>query len=204
MADPDHRIDLVSAPAVVLASGSPRRKELLAQLGVRFASAAPDVDETPHAGERAVDYVRRVAAAKVLAVAAPPDTLVIAADTTVEIDGDILAKPADGADAAVMLRRLSARTHQVHTGVALRRGADRAAEVVTSLVTFSPLTPAMVEWYVATGEPLDKAGAYALQGAGGVFVERVQGSVSNVVGLPLATVVRLAHRLGVDLLTHRR
>jgi septum formation protein len=189
---------------VVLASGSPRRKELLAQLRVRFAIVVPDVDESPHPGERAVDYVGRIAAAKVQAVAAPPDALVIAADTTVEIDGDILVKPADNADAAGMLRRLSARTHQVHTGVALRRGADHADEVVTSLVTFSPLTPAMIEWYVATGEPLDKAGAYALQGAGGAFVDRVRGSVSNIVGLPLATVVRLAHGLGVDLLTHRR
>jgi septum formation protein len=98
-----------------------------------------------------------------------------------------------------MLRRLSARTHRVHTGVALRRGDQIVSEVVTSLVTFTPLTADAIEWYVATGEPLDKAGAYAVQGAGGVFVQRVRGSVSNVVGLPLHTVARLAAALGVPL-----
>ena len=98
------------------------------------------------------------------------------------------------------MRRLSARTHRVHTGVALRLGDRTVAETITSLVTFTPLTAALIEWYVGTGEPLDKAGAYAVQGAGGVFVQRVQGSVSNVVGLPLHAVVRLAGDLGVVLL----
>jgi septum formation protein len=185
---------------VILASGSPRRRELLEQLGLKFTISTPDVDETPRPAEDPIVYVRRVALAKALAVEAPDDALVIAADTTVEIDGEILAKPFDGEEATRMLAQLSGRTHRVHTGVAMRRGEDRAGEVVTSLVTFTPVTPEMIEWYVATGEPLDKAGSYAVQGIGGVFVEKVDGSVSNVIGLPLHTVVRLAGELGVTLL----
>jgi septum formation protein len=153
------------------------------------------------AGESPTAYVARLAVAKANAVPVSTDTLVIAADTTVDLDGDILAKPVDAADAAAMLRRLSARTHRVHTGVALRRGDREVHEVVTSLVTFVPMTPSSIEWYVGTGEPLDKAGAYAVQGAGGVFVQHVRGSVSNVVGLPLHTVVRLAADLGFTLLS---
>ena len=186
--------------SVTLASGSPRRRELLEQLGLSLTIVSPDVDETPFDGEDPVVYVRRLAIAKAFAVEAAPDALVIAADTTVDLGGEILAKPDDAAHAADMLRRLSARTHRVHTGVAVRLGDRFAAEVVTSLVTFVPLTPAVIEWYVATGEPMDKAGAYAVQGAGGVFVQRIRGSVSNVVGLPLHEVVRLAGELGVTLL----
>ena len=186
--------------SVTLASGSPRRRELLEQLGLSLTIVSPDVDETPFDGEDPVAYVRRLAIAKAFAVEAAPDALVIAADTTVDLGGEILAKPDDAAHAADMLRRLSARTHRVHTGVAVRLGDRFAAEVVTSLVTFVPLTPATIEWYVATGEPMDKAGAYAVQGAGGVFVQRIRGSVSNVVGLPLHEVVRLAGELGVTLL----
>jgi septum formation protein len=185
---------------LVLASGSPRRKQLLEQLGLKFAISVPDVDETPRPAEDPAVYVRRVALAKALAVEAPDDALVIAADTTVEIDGEILAKPFDAEEAARMLAQLAGRTHRVHTGVAMRRGDDRAGEVVTSLVTFTPISAEVIEWYVATGEPLDKAGAYAIQGIGGVLVQKVDGSVSNIVGLPLDTVVRLAGELGVDLL----
>jgi septum formation protein len=184
---------------VVLGSASPRRRDLLQQLGLEFEVVSPDIDETPLAGEAPVQYVHRLALAKSLAVPAPADALVVTADTTVDLDGNILGKPADAADAASMLRRLSARTHRVHTGVTVRVGERTATEVVTSLVTFTPLTAASIEWYVATGEPLDKAGAYAVQGAGGVFVQRIRGSVSNVVGLPLHTLVRLAADLGVQL-----
>ena len=186
---------------VLLASRSPRRRELLAQLGVEFSVVAPDIDESTVAGEGPVEYVRRLAGEKARAVAADAETLVLAADTTVELDGEILGKPTDDRDAATMLRRLSARTHRVHTGVAARLAGAEVSEVVTSLVTFTPLTAATIDWYVATGEPLDKAGAYAVQGAGGVFVQRVRGSVSNVVGLPLHAVVRLVGDLGVDLLS---
>lgn len=190
---------MTERPHVVLASGSPRRRELLAQLGVVFTMASPDVDETPLPGEGPVGYVHRLAIAKAFAVDAPPGTLVVAADTTVDLGGEILGKPVDADDARSMLGRLSARTHRVHTGVALRRGEELVAEVITTLVTFTPLTPALIEWYISTGEPLDKAGAYAVQGAGGVLVQRVHGSVSNVVGLPLHSVARLAEQLGVAL-----
>ncbi len=175
-------------PGLVLASASPRRRELLAQLGLTFAVVAPDVDETPLARERPIDLVRRLALAKAAVVDGDP---VLAADTTVEVDGEILGKPVDDADARRMLRRLSGRAHKVHTGVAARAGDRVEVDVVTTIVTFVPLQPAVIDWYVGTGEPLDKAGAYAIQGAGGVFVEHVRGSVSNVVGLPLTTVAKL-------------
>ncbi len=177
---------------LVLASGSPRRRELLGQLGVAFTVRAADVDETPSAGERPRDLVARLAAAKAAGVDGP---VVLAADTTVEVDGDILGKPVDAADARRMLGRLSGRTHHVHTGVAVRAGERVELEVVTTAVTFVPLVRAAVDWYVATGEPFDKAGGYAVQGAGGVFVESIRGSVSNVVGLPLATTVDLLRRV---------
>jgi septum formation protein len=179
---------------LVLASGSPRRRELLALLGVPFDVVPPDVDETPHDGEPPVDLVRRLACAKVVAV---DGDLVLAADTIVELDGELLGKPADPDDARRMLRRLSARTHHVHTGVAVRVGERMDVEVVTTEVTFTALTAGAIDWYLATEEPLDKAGAYALQGAGGAFVERIDGSASNVVGLPLATVAALLGRVGV-------
>ena len=186
---------------VLLGSASPRRRDLLAQMGLEFAVVSPDVDETPLGREDPVAYVRRLAVAKSAAIGPADDaTLVITADTTVDLGGDILGKPADSTEATAMLRRLSARTHRVHTGVALRRGDRTVTDVVTSLVTFVPLTAAAIEWYVGTGEPLDKAGAYAIQGAGAVLVQRVRGGVTNIVGLPLHSVVRLAGELGVALL----
>jgi nucleoside triphosphate pyrophosphatase len=176
----------------VLASGSPRRRELLGRLGLAFAVAVPHVDETPSPGERPVDLVRRLAVAKAAAVAGDP---VLAADTIVDVDGETLGKPGDADEARRMLRRLSGRSHRVHTAVAVRSGEQVEVDVVTTIVTFVALQPAVIEWYVATGEPLDKAGAYAVQGTGGVFVERIRGSVSNVVGLPLATVATLLERV---------
>jgi septum formation protein len=177
---------------LVLASASPRRRELLARLGVPFAVAAPDVDETPVPGEASLALVRRLAAAKAAAVTGP---LVLAADTVVEIDAALLGKPVDEADARRMLRRLSGRTHHVHTAVAVRAGERVEIDTATTAVRFVALTPPAIDWYVATGEPFDKAGAYAIQGAGGIFVEAVRGSVSNVVGLPLSTTVDLLHRV---------
>ena len=186
----------------MLASGSPRRSELLTQLGLEFEVSVPDIDETPHESEDPRAYVGRLAVAKAQAVAArvAPTSLVIAADTTVDLAGDILGKPVDAADAAAMLRRLSGRTHRVHTGVALVRNGRTVHEVATSMVSFVPLTASAIEWYVGTGEPLDKAGAYAVQGAGGAFVQTIRGSVSTIVGLPLHSVVRLAADLGLHLL----
>ncbi|HWM19233.1 MAG TPA: Maf family protein [Ilumatobacteraceae bacterium] len=187
---------------LVLASGSPRRRELLALLGLPFDVVAPDVDESVRRGEAPTDLVRRLAIDKVEAVEAAgaiegPDVVVLAADTIVEVAGEILGKPADADDARRMLRALSARTHRVHTGVAVRRDGDRACEVVTTSVTMAMMSDAAIEWYLATGEPIDKAGAYAIQGAGGVFVAAIEGSASNVVGLPLTTVVELLGRYGV-------
>jgi len=192
---------------LVLASGSPRRRELLELLGLPFEVVAVDVDESVRRGESPVDLVRRLAIDKADAFAidcqadlepdADADTIVVSADTTVEVGGEILGKPADVDDARRMLRSLSARTHRVHTAVAVRRGARTEHEVVTTHVTMAPMTDAAIEWYLATGEPMDKAGSYAIQGAGGAFVIRIDGSVSNVVGLPLTAVVELLGRQGL-------
>lgn len=160
----------------------------------------PDVDETPSPGEAPGEYVRRLAIAKCRAVGAAVDDLVIAADTTVTVDGDILGKPADRDEAARMLRRLSGRWHQALTGVALRRGGRSVEEVVVTDVRLAALTADDIAWYVGTGEPFDKAGGYALQGRAAALVTDVEGSVSNVVGLPLDTVLRSAAALGVALL----
>ena len=185
---------------VVLASASPRRHDLLSQIGVPFEVRVPEIDESPMEGEDPIDYVRRLAIAKADAVSSAPDELVIAADTTVDLEAMIMGKPSDDRDAKSMLRRLSGRTHRVHTGVAVRLGARELAEVCTTSVTFVPIDEATIDWYVGTGESLGKAGSYALQGAGAALVSGVEGSVSNVIGLPLHLVVELADRLGVALL----
>jgi septum formation protein len=190
---------------LVLASGSPRRRELLALLGLPFEVVPADVDESVRTGELPADLVRRLALDKIEAVEAinaldggpSADVVVLAADTVVEVAGAILGKPADADDARRMLRAMSARTHRVHTGVAVRGDGGTVTEVVTTAVTMATMSDAAIEWYVATGEPMDKAGAYAIQGAGGAFVTGIEGSASNVVGLPLATVVELLGRQGV-------
>lgn len=191
-------------PRLVLASASPRRRDLLEQLGLACDVVPADVDEQPLPGEDPVAYVQRVAAHKAETVARrAPDAVVLAADTTVDLEGRILAKPRDREDARHMLASLSARTHRVHTGVAVHHGGRRHHTVVTTLVTFVPIDEYTLEWYLATGEPFDKAGAYALQGAGGVLVDRVHGSVSNVIGLPLAPTVALLQMAGLHF-THSR
>jgi septum formation protein len=175
----------VHAPRpVVLASASPRRRELLDRLGVAYVVRPPDVDEAPLPGEGAVAYVRRLAVEKASAVAGPGE-LVIGADTTIEIDGDILTKAADEDEARTMLRRLSGRTHHVHTGIAVVVDARRAVHVETTAVEFAALDPITLRWYLDSGEWRDRAGAYAIQGAGDLLVSSVRGSVTNVIGLPL-------------------
>jgi septum formation protein len=186
-------------PPIVLASASPRRADLLTQLGLEFDVVAPEIDESALAGEDASAYVRRLALEKAAAVPAGAEAMVIAADTTVDLGGEILGKPADDRHARQMLEALSGRTHRVHTGVAVRLGDRTVSDVCTTLVTFVPLSGSAIDWYVATGEPIGKAGAYAVQGAGGVFVQRIRGSVSNVVGLPLHALARLAAELGVPI-----
>lgn len=184
--------------ALVLASQSPRRRELLCLLGLAPEVRPALTDETPRPGEAPEAYVRRLAAEKAGAVRGP---LVLAADTAVVLAGAVLGKPRDAGEARRMLRALSGRTHRVLTAVCVRREAPPAVceALVESQVVFAALSDAQIDWYVATGEPLDKAGAYALQGAGGAFVREVRGSVSNVVGLPLCEAAELLARAGLPL-----
>lgn len=170
---------------VVLASGSPRRLELLRSAGIEPVVVPSDIDEAPLEREGPVEHVMRLASAKALAAPAGEDDLVIAADTTVDLDGRILAKPVDVADARRMLTELSGRDHLVHTGVAVSRGGAQQVHAVSTTVRFAVLDDATIDWYLSTGESFDKAGGYALQGSGACLVESVTGSVSNVIGLPL-------------------
>lgn len=174
---------------LILASRSPRRSELLNAAGIAFEVLAADIDETPHADESPVAYVERLAIEKARAVLAlRPDARVLGADTTVTIDGEILGKPEDEADARRMLRLLNGRVHDVHTGVALVSRAGVRSAVDTTRVWFNAMTDEDISWYVATGEPVDRAGAYAIQGFASRFIGRIEGSYSNVVGLPVALV----------------
>jgi septum formation protein len=183
---------IIDAPimTLLLASASPRRAALLRAAGFSFDVQPADVDESLHPGEQAEQYVRRVAEAKARAVLPQAGArIVLAADTTVVIDGQVLAKPVDDEDAARMLRLLSGRRHDVLTAVTLARGGDDLhTRVAHTGVQFAALTDEDIAWYVASGEPLDKAGAYALQGLASRYVTRVDGSPSNVVGLPVALV----------------
>jgi septum formation protein len=183
-------------PTLVLASGSPRRRELLRMLGLDFVVRPADVDETPRAAEDPAAYVLRLAQEKA-STRAEPGEVVLGADTTVVLDGDILGKPQDAEEARAMLRRLAAREHLVLTGVALRDGTSRrlASAVERTLVRMAAMTEAEIAWYVATGEPTDKAGAYAVQGIGALFVEQELGNHGNVVGLPLPLLRRLLDEL---------
>jgi septum formation protein len=198
----------VTAPAaptpIVLASGSPRRRELLAGLGVAFEVEVPDVDEARRPDEDAAAMVLRLARAKAAAVAqrraaALRTPLVIAADTTVVVDGLVLEKPRDAAEAEAFVRRLAGRTHEVHTGHALRLADREVAEVRTTRVRFRPLDDDEVRAYAATGEGLDKAGGYAIQGRGAALIEGIEGCYGTVVGLSLPWLVVAARRLGVRL-----
>jgi septum formation protein len=181
---------------ITLASQSPRRRELLGQLGLALRVVPAHVDETPAPGEAALPYARRMAREKACAV---EGELVLGADTVVVLRGEILGKPRDDADARRMLRALSGQPHEVVTAVCARRGAREEATLVSTEVEFAPLSDEQIAWYVASGEPHDKAGAYAVQGIGGAFVVAVRGSVSNVVGLPLGETLALLSRLGYPL-----
>jgi nucleoside triphosphate pyrophosphatase len=189
-----------------LASASPRRRELLGSLGLVFRVEPAAVDETALSGEAARDHVVRLAARKAATVAGQLrgrgiEALVLSADTTVTIDGSILGKPADADDALSMLRRLSGRRHEVITACRLVRSDDgrAAAAVAVSCVRFHPWSEAQGRWYVATGEPYDKAGAYGIQGRGVLLTSGIEGSWSNVVGLPLESLPGLFSDVGDDL-----
>ncbi|HSJ27612.1 MAG TPA: Maf family protein [Acidimicrobiia bacterium] len=182
---------------LVLASGSPRRAALLESLGLRFTVVVPDVDETRHPDEEPDRYVERVARLKASVVAAP-GSLVLAADTTVVHEGRVLGKPTHPTEARAMLGRLSGDVHAVYTGVAVASGLEVTSGVDRSLVRMTEMTDDEIARYVDGGEPFDKAGAYALQGVGGMFVEAVDGSPSNVIGLPLHLTARLLRAHGFD------
>jgi septum formation protein len=175
---------------LVLASQSPRRAEILRQAGIPFVVRAAPVDETPLSQETPEDYVRRLAEAKARAVPAGPDEIVLGADTTVVVDRKILGKPADAADARRMLTLLSGRRHEVMTGICLRLGEERIRDHAVTAVWFVPMTTREIDDYVATGEPMDKAGAYAVQGTASKFIPRIEGCYYNVMGLPIALVYR--------------
>lgn len=184
---------------IILASSSPRRAELLKTIGVEFEIAPSDIPERLHADEAPPDYIIRLARAKVIAVARRHESgLVIGADTIVVLDGRVLGKPENGEDAEQMLRQLSGRWHAVMTGVALYDIATRreVADYDKTLVRFAQLTDKEIEWYISSGEPMDKAGAYGIQGLGSLFIEEVAGNYFNVVGLPIPLIYRLARRLG--------
>lgn len=177
---------------LILASASPRRRELLAQIGLQFTVITADIDETPLPGEVHTAYTLRLAEAKARAVLMlHPDAIVIGADTTVAVDGELLGKPRDATDAARMLRLLSGRAHQVTTAVALLSSLGTLTAAETTQVVFSPMREDEIAAYVATGEPMDKAGAYAIQGRAAQWIPRIEGDYSNVVGLPLARLAML-------------
>jgi septum formation protein len=175
---------------LVLASQSPRRAELLRQAGIPFVVRAAPVDESPRPGENPVDYVCRLAEEKARAVPAAADDLVLGADTTVVVDHRMLGKPVNTADAIRMLEALSGRAHEVLTGICLLCGDRLIRDVSATRVWFTDMTTREIEDYAGSGEPLDKAGAYAIQGLASKFVERIEGCYFNVVGLPVPLVYR--------------
>jgi septum formation protein len=188
---------------LILASSSPRRAEILRGAAIPFEICPAEIDETPRSGEAAQAMVVRLARAKAHAAAAKlgpatPECVILGADTTVELDGEIIGKPRDAAHAREMLKKLSGRTHHVLSGISLLRlpGNTERAAVETSAVTFASLSEEEIEFYVSSGEPFGKAGGYAIQGIGGRFIPRVAGCYFNVVGLPLARLYDLLPELG--------
>lgn len=187
----------------VLASSSPRRRELLASIGIDFEVVPSHVPEEHQAGEAPEEYVARLSRDKAAAIATNhPSRWVIAADTTVLLGDELLEKPVDATDAARMLATIAGRTHTVYTGVTIQNESAGYHEtrVAESEVRMLALSADDIAWYVATGEPLDKAGAYAVQGIGAMFIDSIHGSYTNVVGLPVALLFQMFRKAGVDLL----
>ncbi len=183
---------------LILASGSPRRKQWLESLSLPFEIAAPDIDETPRPGEQPEDLVLRLAQEKAALIAhGNPGRWVLAADTTVAVDHHTLNKPEDLEDAVRMLSLIQGRRHEVHTGMCLRRDQEIHAFIDTAEVFLRPISEAQARWYVATGEPMDKAGSYAAQGIAALFIERIEGSFATVMGLPVERLSELLGRLGL-------
>jgi septum formation protein len=190
----------------ILASSSPRRSQLLASIGLEFDVVPSHIPENRADGETPEEYVARLSREKARAVAQThPARWIIAADTTVVLGDQVLEKPIDDADAKRMLSTIAGDTHVVFTGVTLRRIDPVYADthVTATEVRMLPMTPHDIDWYVATGEPLDKAGAYAAQGLGGMFIDSIHGSFTNVVGLPLASLFQMLRKAGIDPLYNR-
>jgi septum formation protein len=193
--------DKIRPVKFILASASPRRRELLASIGLDFEVLPSHVPEVHQEGEAPEEYVARLSRDKSHAIALEyPDRWVIAADTTVLLGEELLEKPVDGRDAVRMLATIAGKTHIVYTGVTLESVSSdyRETRVAESEVRMLPLSAEEIEWYVRTGEPLDKAGAYAVQGIGAMFIDSIHGSYTNVVGLPLATLFQMLRRAGID------
>ena len=183
-------------PRIVLASGSPRRAEIMNSVGWAFVKTVPDVDESVIDGESPEDYVQRLAVEKALAVAAShPGEIILAADTTVVLGGEIIGKPVDLEDARRMIERLSGNWHEVLTGVAVARNGDEKIGLQRTRVKFTEMTGEEIDFLVEKGEPLDKAGAYAVQAQAALFIEGIEGDYWNVVGLPISLVYRLVGEL---------
>ena len=188
---------------IILASASPRRRELLERIGITgFTVAAPNVDESVEPGLSPADMVEQLSLRKARAAAGHfgPDDLILAADTVVALDGAVLGKPRDEDDAFAMLSALSGREHCVYTGITVLRGAKVITQHEATAVTFRELSPDEIWGYIATGEPLDKAGAYGIQGVGALLVSGIRGDYSNVMGLPLFRLGRILRDFGMDLL----
>jgi septum formation protein len=185
---------------LILASGSPRRRELLTAAGIPFTATSADLPEIQRPGESPRAFALRMAEEKARAVAVDhPGEDILGADTIVVVEGEVLGKPQDAADAARMLRRLSGREHEVITGVCLiRAGSSARTEAVTTVVRFVDLTEREITDYISSGEPMDKAGAYAIQGLASKWIPEIRGEYANVVGLPVATVWKMLREAGVD------
>ncbi|MDJ0907689.1 MAG: Maf family protein [Woeseiaceae bacterium] len=194
----------MTSPALILASSSPRRRELLEAVGLEFEIRAADVDETRLDQEPARDMVLRLAIAKAKALPIAPETAVIGADTAVVLQGEIFSKPRDEEDAVDMLTRLSGQAHEVLTGVAVATADSVLSAVSATVVRFRDIGPDEARRYWHSGEPCDKAGAYAIQGRGGLFVEGIEGSYSGVVGLPIFETAALLQKAGIDTMSDRR
>lgn len=186
---------------IVLASGSPRRKEILEKLGLVFEIDPPEVDETPKHRENPLSYVQRIAAAKADKVALRHEQhcVIIAADTTVALDGEIFGQPRDLDEARLMIQKLSKKSHSVHTAVSVRCDGRSANGFDTASVTMREVTPELLDWYLATGESMGKAGAYAVQGQGAALVAEVRGEMLTVIGLPVWLLTERLAKIGVKL-----
>lgn len=191
---------MTDTTGLILASASPRRRELLQQIGVKFRIEVADIDETPLSAEPPAAYVARLALGKAQKIAAEnPGCVVLGSDTTVVLDDEILGKPENADDAARMLAALAGRRHQVMTAVALVKDDQQRVQTVITNVHFAPLSAAQISAYVATGEPADKAGAYGIQGLGAVLVDAIEGSYSNVVGLPLTETAAMLQQFDIPI-----